>query len=203
MSNKIIGFDLDNTIVDYKNSLTHISEYLYGYSKKNKSVSKNEIKSFVINKYDESKWTNIQGILYSFFMEKALIDKNFFKLIDFLVSKKYEIVIVSHRSVIPDSGDPYDLQLSARKWINKNIIQTIDRKKIRIDYFLLDSYSKKIEKIKKIAPLFFIDDLLSVCNDVKSYTRPILFGNDAFVSNDEIISINNFSNILKYFRKIL
>ena len=136
-------------------------------------------------------------------MKREIINHKSILAVIKLVSKKYEIVIVSHRSIIPDSGDPYDLQLSARKWINKNIIQTIDRQKTKIDYFLLNSYSKKIAKIKKIAPLFFIDDLLSVCNDVKSYTRPILFGNDAFVSNDEIISINNFSNILKYFRKIL
>ena len=34
------------------------------------------------------------GCFVFFFMEKAEINKNFFELIDFLVSKKYKILII-------------------------------------------------------------------------------------------------------------
>lgn len=203
MSNKIIGFDLDNTIIDYSSSFRYLSEYLYGYTKNKKLLNKDNIKKFIIEKYDESKWTRVQGIIYSFLMEKAVINDKFFELLDFLEFKKYKILIISHRSIIPDSGDPYDLQLFAKRWINKNICEILEKKAIEIDYFLLETYKKKIDMIKKISPSFFIDDLYNVCQDVKDFTNPILFGNKSIVSHDKIISIKNFSNVLTYFRKVL
>ena len=129
MSNKIIGFDLDNTIINYRTSFKYLSEYLYGYSENKKYIDKDTIKKFIIEQYDESKWTRVQGVIYSFLMEKAEINKKFFELIDFLNFKKYKILIISHRSIIPDSGDPYDLQLFAKRWINKNICEILEKKR--------------------------------------------------------------------------
>ena len=55
----------------------------------------------------------------------------------------------------------------------------------------------------KLSPSFFIDDLYSVCQDIKYFTNLKFFGDKTIASHDKIISINNFSDILSYLEGII
>lgn len=170
----IIGFDFDNTIINYTNSFKKISQ-----KKKlvpnNFNKNKNSIKNYLIKKKNENAWTTLQGEVYGKYIMSAEIYKGVAKAILYLIKKNCVVKIISHKTKFPYMGEKINLRSSAMKWLRKNLIKKnyikIDQKNI----FFEDTIENKIKRIKKERCDIYIDDLPKILNLLPGKIKKILF----------------------------
>ena len=152
-----VGFDFDNTIINYDNLFYKIS-LKKGLITKKVGKSKESIKNYLIKNYSINIWQKIQSEVYSESISLAKPNNEIIKLIKYLIKNNIEVFIVSHKTKFPYFGNRINLHKLSLKWINKNII----KKNIKIkkkNIFFETTEKKKINKIKKLKLSHFIDDL--------------------------------------------
>ena len=153
---KKIGIDLDNTIINYENSFR---VFLKKYKVKKKGINKIQIKKFNFKKINIKNWTQAQEEIYGNYIgyAKKFLFYNLFE--KFALNKGFKLYIISHKTKYSQFSKKYNLHKSSKKWIKKNI----NFKEYKI--FFLNTMSKKIAKIKKINPDYYIDDLAKILKD--------------------------------------
>jgi len=167
----IIGFDFDNTIVDY-------SKVFFKIAIKKKFITKNiyknktAIKKYLFKKGEMKNWKILQSEVYGKEMAQAKPYKGFLKILKILLDKKNKINIISHKTLYPYCGKKINLHKSSRKWIAKNIKKQL-RKKIK--FYFEKTEKKKILRIKQTNCNIFIDDLESILKRLPLKTSKILF----------------------------
>ena len=177
----IIGFDFDNTLIDYTNSFKKLV-------KKKKLVpekfNKNKItiRNYLRKKNLENKWTILQGEIYgNAIMDAEIYDgvKNTFR---YILQNNIKIKIVSHKTQYPYMGRKVDLRLSALKWIEKNILNQISNTNFsKSDIFFENTIKDKIKKIQELSCDIYVDDLPEILNLLPNKIQKILFSP---ISND-------------------
>ncbi len=177
--NMIIGFDFDNTIIDYSNSFKILAKKKK-YNKINSNLDKNSLKDFLIKNKKQNEWTIIQGEVYGKYITRAELYKGFIKLFRYLLKKNIKIFIVSHKTKYPYLGKKINLRKEARKWIQKNIIykNKIFNFSMKNVYFE-NSIEKKINRIVKLKCNIFIDDLPQILNLLPKNIIKFLFNPNA------------------------
>ncbi|MBU1199363.1 MAG: hypothetical protein KKF46_00830 [Nanoarchaeota archaeon] len=211
-NNIIVGVDLDNTIVNYDNSLHRIA-LEQGFIEKNMSKDKIVIRDYIRSKAKpkgEFNWQKLQALVYGLKMDNA-------ELVDgvadfFLLCKKHNIptYIISHKTEIsnykPKNNNEekltsINLRKAALKWLKKNGF--FDKLGLAHEQvFFLSTREGKIDKIKELGCTHFIDDLeevfthpgfpknvLKILYSKKLVSKPSL--NDLFVCT-EWSQINNY-----------
>jgi len=196
---KIIGFDLDNTIVIYDNVFKDLGKIIDEIPDK-KKLTKDILKQYFIKSKKEYIWTRIQCHVYGLLMHDAKLNNDFFDILKYYNKRDYNFCIISHRTKTADSGDPYNMQYIAKKWIDQNIKKFTAKNKIKIDVYFADSYINKIKLIKKIQPNYFIDDLQKVIKDLKNEDE--IFGIH-YMRNKKIKNHKSQINNLKQIKKII
>ncbi|MDA8992608.1 hypothetical protein N9F75_02115 [Candidatus Pelagibacter ubique] len=171
----IIGFDFDNTLIDYTNSFKKLV-------KKKKLVpekfNKNKIaiRNYLREKNLENKWTILQGEIYgNAIMDAEIYDgvKNTFQ---YILQNNIKIKIVSHKTQYPYMGRKVDLRLSALKWIEKNILNQISNTNFsKSDIFFENTINDKIKKIQELCCDIYVDDLPEILNLLPNKIQKILF----------------------------
>tara|TARA_B100000886_G_scaffold339847_1_gene306651 strand:+ start:1089 stop:1709 length:621 start_codon:yes stop_codon:yes gene_type:complete len=177
--NMVIGFDFDNTIIDYSNSFKILAKKKK-YNKINSNLDKNSLKDFLIKNKKQNEWTIIQGEVYGKYITRAELYKGFIKLFRYLLKKNIKIFIVSHKTKYPYLGKKINLRKEARKWIQKNIIykNKIFNFSMKNVYFE-NSIEKKINRIVKLKCNIFIDDLPQILNLLPKNIIKFLFNPNA------------------------
>lgn len=162
---KIIGLDLDNTIVSYEKPLAKLLNQVPNIPS-NVDRTKIGIRDYLRKMDREHEWTILQGSLYGPEMMLAEPYPDAIKVINELHRYGFELHIISHRTRYPYAGEKYNLHVAASNWIKKWIDS--DRSAIRTISFFED----KVEKIRAIESRgcnFFVDDLpeilISCCQD--------------------------------------
>jgi len=175
----VIGFDFDNTIIDYSNSFKILAKKKK-YNKINSNLDKNSLKDFLIKNKKQNEWTIIQGEVYGKYITRAELYKGFIKLFRYLLKKNIKIFIVSHKTKYPYLGKKINLRKEARKWIQKNIIykNKIFNFSMKNVYFE-NSIEKKINRIVKLKCNIFIDDLPQILNLLPKNIIKFLFNPNA------------------------
>ena len=184
----IIGIDLDNTIAIYDEAIRKLPDG-------SNFTRKKDYSKYLIDNGKNDLWTELQGTLYGPLMKYATIAKNFNFAIEYFARKKYEIIIISHRTKYPYQGKQYDLHEYAHDWINENLIKIFKVNRIRYSICLCETKSEKISKIKEYDCNFFIDDLYSIYEDSnfpKQETKFILYNNN---KNKHVMNIENWDEI--------
>ena len=177
--NMVIGFDFDNTIIDYSNSFKILAKKKK-YNKINSNLDKNSLKDFLIKNKKQNEWTIIQGEVYGKYITRAELYKGFIKLFRYLLKKNIKIFIVSHKTKYPYLGKKINLRKEAKKWIQKNIIykNKIFNFSMKNVYFE-NSIEKKINRIVKLKCNIFIDDLPQILNLLPKNIIKFLFNPNA------------------------
>lgn len=198
----IIGFDFDNTIIDYTASFIELAK------KKNlvpTEVNKDKvsIRNYLRDKNIENEWTALQGEVYGKNIMSAEVYKGLLDALEYLSSKNFKIKIISHKTKFPYIGEKINLRNAALKWIKKNILK--DHSNIKLDLLDIhfeDSIEKKIRKIKELNCDVYIDDLPEILNLLPNSIKKILFLpkiNDGDFSKFYVMnSWEEFSNILNF-----
>ena len=180
MTQKIIGLDLDNTIVCCDQAIRYAANKVLNVDFP-KNSKKELIKKLLVENHGEESWTTFQGYLYGPGMCNA---KPYAGVLESLLKlrKFFKVFIVSHRTIYPYRGERYNLHESAKKWLKRNLqidgIELVPPKNI----FFMESLELKLKKIGNLGCSFFIDDLPKVINNeaFPKITKGILFDPDSF-----------------------
>ena len=166
----IIGIDLDNTIIDYRNAFwvtalkTGIlnENNLEAVSEGGKSVpNKNEIKNYLLScDNGDYQWELLQGQVYGQYIDHAQI---FPGAINFLIHchrRGEKVYILSHKTEYghhDKSKTP--LRAAALNFLEQNSILQGDFGITSEDIFFFDTCEEKVSKIAELNCSYFIDDL--------------------------------------------
>ena len=163
----VVGVDFDNTLVSYDRVLYDIAlgqDLIHPSIEKHKQIIRDFIRGLPGG---ETKWRQIQGIVYGPKMEDAqLIDgvEEFFR---FCKQNGVKVFIVSHKSVYAqDDNERTNLQIAALDWMEKNAFFDADGLDLhRKNIYFEPTRSEKVERIKELRCTHFIDDLEEVFAD--------------------------------------
>lgn len=195
-STNLIGFDLDNTLIDYSKSV-------YIFTEENKLSSCSTIDELrQLLKRDEivsPEWIQAQSWIYTKGLKYAQIANGALDLIDSLVEDKFKVFIVSHKTnyCILDNIQ-IQLRANALTWIQNSRLS--EYFKYNRNLFFEQTRYAKVERIGRLNLNYFVDDLEEVFleRNFPTETVKFLFNSSKNFKRD-IISILNFDQIKTYF----
>lgn len=170
----IIGFDFDNTLINYSNSFKHLARKKKIVPEEN-NKSKISIRNYLRQKNIEQEWTMLQGEVYGKNIMSAKMFDGVFEALSYITKKNYEIKIISHKTQYPYIGEKIDLRLSAKNWMNKNLLHNQEIKILEKNIFFENTIEKKIKKILDEKCDIFVDDLPEILNLLPERIKKILF----------------------------
>lgn len=189
----IIGIDLDNTIAIYNDAVKKLPD--------GKQFStKDDYSKYLIKKGENELWTELQGSLYGPLMQHAKMAENFDFALQYFAQCNYKIKIISHRTIYPYKGKKYNLHKYAQKWINSNLITHFENYDLEFQIYLCKTKEDKISKIRETKCNYFIDDLISIYEDMnypKKDTKFILYNT---MEKENTKNLNNWKNIKDYIK---
>lgn len=173
----LLGLDFDNTIVNYKDAIQSLARDIFELPS-DLVLTKIGLRDYLRSQGKENEWVRFQGLLYGPGMKYAKPYENSVSAMQRMQSLGHKLIIISHRTRYPYSGDRFDLHQYARDWVFENLLAVENLTEFPIFFF-----ETKPEKIKKISDTncdIFLDDLTSIIQD-KSFpltTKGILFSPD-------------------------
>lgn len=171
----IIGFDFDNTIINYSKSFTKLAK-LKNLVPEKINKDKISIRNYLRKNNIEDEWTILQGEVYGKNIMSAEIYQGVIDTFLYLSKKKIKIKIISHKTKFPYMGEKINLRTSALKWIKKNIIDySYDINLDLSDIYFENTIENKIKKIKELNCNIFVDDLPEVLSLLPTSIERILF----------------------------
>ena len=188
-----IGFDFDNTIVNYDLFFTQIAnELILEYLESPKNSIKNY---YEVELGQPNSWKEIQFKVYCELISKITPSEKFITFLNWLIDNKHDIFIVSNKTQnIKINNKNLNLRHPAEKWIEKNI-PIFNKERI----FFESSAIAKIRKIKSLSLDFFVDDLITILNhhQFPFTTKKILFNSKLHELN-KIYIASNWDEVKKY-----
>jgi hypothetical protein len=161
---RVIGIDLDNTLVCY-DELFHAAAREEGLIQSTTPKSKENIRDAIRLLPDgESKWTRLQAIVYGPRMSGAVAFAGCEQFLRHCAQRGTKTVVVSHKTPFaPLDGRQVDLRQAALDWIeSKNFFSPnrcgLSREKV----FFKTTRAEKVETIRALGCTHFIDDLAEV-----------------------------------------
>lgn len=198
-----IGLDLDNTILDYSESIRAATTEVFGVELPN--VPKNELKRILSEEYGEDAWTVLQGYVYGEYSTLSSLFPAFGEFLDHAHSRGYEIEILSHKTIFPIAGPTANLREYAL--LNLHRLGVLEKlKKGPTGSEVVSFFETKDEKIKAANSLvfdFFVDDLFDVTQRIKSrLARFHMFCNDLHATKETVLCVENWGVALRILRNI-
>jgi hypothetical protein len=192
-----LGIDLDNTIIDYSNSILNLAKTEYGISLENNDNLKKEFKNFIISEFNENEWTRVQGLLYTDYINFANVYDGFLINLENLKFIFDNVYIISHKTEFPYIGSRIDLRSKATNWIMQKIVSNSGRPFFKeTEVFFESSLMSKIRRISEQQCKVFIDDLPEVLTHLPSSSERILIGSQT--RNTEFKNYENWFQIARY-----
>lgn len=114
----IVGFDFDNTIVNYDKVFFKIA-LKKKFISKNIIKNKSAIKEYLFKRGKVKNWKILQSEVYGKQIFQAKPYKGFLKILRTLLDKKIKIKIISHKTLHPYYEAKTNLHLLSKKWIKK------------------------------------------------------------------------------------
>lgn len=194
-----IGIDFDNTIVDYRSVFYKIALKL-NWIIETPYQSKSEVKSYFIEKGEEEKWTELQGLVYGTYISVANPYDGVLETISQFLSKHVDVYVISHKTRYPYIGKKTDLHDSARNWMSKKgLFNLIPPDKC----YFLETKEEKVNKIQELDCAYFIDDLVSVLEHplFPSACKKILFNRVKPEMSQDITWVKSWFEISEIFNE--
>ena len=209
--NKVIGIDLDNTIINYNNAFKHTAVQLEFLSEdwvynnllsSNKFSPKTLIKHHILTLDDGNyKWESLQGQVYGNFIYYAKIFPGVANFLIHCRRRGNRVFVVSHKTEFGHyDKNKRSLRKAALNFLKDNDL-FLDSFGITTDDILFfDTRQEKVNKIAELNCDYFIDDLPEVFAEPNfpSDTQKILF-NTSELSVDR--SFSSWFKINEFFFK--
>lgn len=163
-----IGLDLDNTILDYSQSIKVASMDLYGVALPN--LTKGDQKSFLCEQRGEDAWTVLQGHVYGEYSTLASTFPGFGTFLEYVLGRGFEVKIMSHKTTYPFAGPRRNLRefalLNLRRLGVLNEIAHVLPEVEVVNFF--ETKEEKIRAVNSLGFDFFFDDLFEVAQLVRA-----------------------------------
>lgn len=190
-----IGFDLDNTLIDYSQAIQVYSKRIVAC--KARTVS--ELRKWFFERKEAEKWTEAQSWLYSDGLQFATITEGALEVLKILTSFS-DFTILSHKTLFgPQEFGKKEFRKAMNEWLVNSELWDLCIGKV--EYFV--SLDAKVEGIRAGHFKFFIDDLRKVLehDNFPHSTIPVLFSPDTREikadSHSRIVSIPKLASILE------
>jgi len=161
---RVIGIDLDNTLVCY-DELFHVAACQEGLIESSAPKSKEKIRDAIRLLPDgENKWTRLQAIVYGPRMSDAIAFSGCEQFLCHCAQRGTRALVVSHKTAFALlDGKPVDLRRAALGWMeHKNFFGGNGCGLSRENVFFESTRAEKIETIRALGCTHFIDDLAEV-----------------------------------------
>ena len=155
----VVGVDFDNTIVCY-DDLFHAAAVDRGIIPDGVPTSKESIRDHLRARGQEEAWTELQGYVYGVSVRHAPLFPGVAEFFARCRCGGVRVVIISHKTLVPFVGPPYDLHEAAEYALRINGFYDPDRGGLRPDDVFFElAKSSKLRRIAQTGCTHFIDDL--------------------------------------------
>lgn len=165
MQRRLIGLDLDNTIIDYERAFAPVAEEMGLIPKGSDLASKADVKAALRRGAGEEAWMRLQGQMYGRYIERATPYPDVAEFIAAVISQGARVVIVSHKTQFGHFDTArIDLHEAALGWLDRRGFFTkngLDR----ADVYFEETRGGKLARIAQIGCDTFVDDLPEVFHD--------------------------------------
>lgn len=156
-----IGIDFDNTIANYDGVFYQVACHL-NWIPSEIGHKKIDVKNYFIEHQQETKWTELQGLVYTEAIQKAQPYPGFLDVLQHWLGK-HDVYIVSHKTRFPVIGKPISLHQAAQHWLNAQHICGASPSTIHSSHVSFhETLDAKIQCITRLNLDFFVDDLKKV-----------------------------------------
>lgn len=157
---KILGLDLDNTIVSYERVFREAARER-GITVPQGISAKNALRDHYHRIGDPDEFTRLQGFSYGLGMRGADPYPGFPEALEGLLKAGWQVWIISHRTRHPILGPREDLHAAAQDWLG--CLGLFSGKSRRVaGVHLEETREGKLGRIRECGCIAFVDDLLEV-----------------------------------------
>lgn len=171
-----VGFDFDNTLINYYGVFFEVA-YSKGLIPLNIKKDKNSVKDYLNKNSQGELFTEIQGLVYGKEIFRSCPSKNILIGLNDLLKKekKANLFIVSHKTKYPFIGEKIDLREAANRWIKKNL--KLNEKLIfpEKNIFYESTIEEKIKRINYLKCDYYFDDLPIIIENLPSHIKGFLY----------------------------
>ena len=162
-----IGFDLDNTIINYGDLFAKAARQLYSDQICAPCASKEHVKKVVKAKKGNDGWVRVQAHVYGRLIEEASLYPGFEDFVDELIKQNHQLIICSHKTVGPVKDIEFhaDFRSAARNFLERSSLASFVKSGL-IDIVFCDSLPSKVAEIRRLKCDYFIDDLQAVVDEL-------------------------------------
>lgn len=188
---KFVGFDLDNTVFNYEAALEQLKAdrvELRDFNQK----SKEDLKKSIISNFGEDYWTELQGYLYTEYLQYVEIDPIFFEILNFLNSRGCRSTIISHKTVFPFNGPKLNMRECALSHLQTFKIDSL----LSDGIHFFETKSEKIAYINEITPDIFVDDLPEILLELAPSIQRIHYTSNEHRTNKSGKQAGSWNEIL-------
>ncbi len=188
-----IGFDLDNTIINYDLSAQKYGQKIGIEGVRSVSELKSKLKD---GKLAVDEWTRAQSWIYGEGLAHATVQRDFLPLLEQLADREYSVYVVSHKTQFgPIQFGSVPFVEFTLKWLNNSSLGSILEKNVNL--FFEETRRLKVQRISQLSLDFFVDDLVEVINDkyFPEHTIGILYGDSPLGPKEPQRVIQNFSQL--------
>lgn len=206
MIKRIMGVDMDNTIINY-DRLMHKIALKKGYIGTNAKESKNDIRDIVRQLPDgENKWQELQAVAYGQMIMDAELIKGARRFFESCRKHKITVYIISHKTEFAGwDGKKINLRKAAMAWMEKNdFFEENGLDLSRGDVYFKSTREGKIDMIERLGCTHFIDDLIETFSERKfpAGVKKILYDpHGDYDYQSGILCFKSWEDINEYFFK--
>ncbi len=194
-----IGFDFDNTIVNY-DALFHKVAREQNLIPDTIPANKVAVRDHLRRIGKEDSWTEMQGYVYGARMDEAIGYPGVIEFFERAAASGHELAIVSHKTRHPFMGFPYDLHTVARSWVKRHLVTHHHPILSEKSVFFELTKEEKLTRIADFGCEVFIDDLPEILTAplFPKTTRPLLFDPDGNHNLPDIPTFRMWSGIADF-----
>ena len=198
-----IGFDFDNTLVNY-DAIFYELALKKGLIKSNVKKNKLSVRNYLRADGNDKLFTLLQGEVYGKKIKDIKPCFDLLRVLKQLIDEGNNLFIVSHKTKTPFLGPKYDLHKAAINWLEKNNFFNKKGPNLSIDnIFFEETLPQKIERISRLSCNVFIDDLPEVLNQLDENIEKIHYDANSKFTNKNLITLSEWKNLPMVLKNII
>ena len=153
---RILGLDLDNTVIDYAAAYRELSrDFGLPENCETREAIRETLRSSSVA---DEQWQRFQSILYTDGLDLAQPSEGILPLLEACQFAGIPVVIISHKTMKgPERFGARDLHAPARDWLVRNGIAPGLIPASGVTFH--STATEKVNQVARIAPCWFVDDL--------------------------------------------
>lgn len=171
----LLGLDFDNTLISYDRLFRQVA-LDKNLVPESTLPHKNAVRDCLRAQGMEEEWIHLQGEVYGSRILEAEPYPGMRSVLQWLVSQRIPTCIVSHKTLTPYRGEPYDLHAAARSWLEQEGFHDADGLGWSTEKVFFEiTKEAKIARIVALGCTHYVDDLPEVLDMLPHGVEKILF----------------------------